>query len=104
MQLSWPFRAQFALLSRRTGRHTFSARYDRFQVDSNDAAQGGGWQKGHAWSAAYLFTASAHWRLALEWLRVISSSYNRAELGGPPLATDTQLQVSIRYALGSASR
>ncbi len=104
MQLSWPFRAQFALLSRRIGRHTFSARYDRFQVDSNNVEQGGGWQSGHAWSAAYLFTASAHWRFALEWVRVVSNSYNRAELGGPPLATETQLQLGMRYALGSAIR
>ena len=104
MQLSWPFRAEYALLSRRLGQHTFSARYDRFQVDSSNLEEGGGWQDGHAWTAAYTFNASVHWRFTLEWLRVVSSSYNRQELGGPLLATETQLQLAIRYALGSAIR
>jgi hypothetical protein len=104
MQLSWPFRAEYALLSRRLGRHTLSARYDRFQVDSSNLEEGGGWQDGHAWTAAYTFNASAHWRFTLEWLRVVSSSYNRQDLGGPLLATETQLQLAIRYALGSAIR
>jgi hypothetical protein len=104
LQLSWPFRAEYALLSRRLGRHTLSARYDRFQVDSNNLELAGGWQDGHAWTAAYTFNASAHWRVTLEWLRVVSSSYNRQDLGGPLLATETQLQLAIRYALGSAIR
>ncbi len=104
MQLSWPFRAEYALLSRRLGRHTFSARYDRFQVDSSNLEEGGGQQDGHAWTAAYTFNASAHWRFTLEWLRVVSSSYNRQDLGGPLLATQTQLQLAIRYALGSTIR
>lgn len=104
MQLSWPFRAEYALLSRRLGRHTLSARYDRFQVDSSNLEEGGGWQDGHAWTAAYTFNASAHWRFTLEWLRVVSSSYNRQDLGGPLLATETQLQLAIRYALGSTIR
>ncbi len=103
MQLEWPFRAQFALLSRRFGRQTLSARYDRFEVDSN-IPDGDGSQIGHAFTAAWMFDADAHWRLALEWLRVRSSSYNRAELGGPPLATETQLQLAVRYAFGSAVR
>jgi hypothetical protein len=99
--LAWPFRAQFALLSKRFGRQTLSARYDRFEVDSN---VGDGSQNGHAWTAAWLFDADAHWRLALEWLRVRSSSYDRADRGGPPLATETQLQLAVRYAFGSAAR
>jgi phosphate-selective porin len=101
VQLVWPFRAQFALLSKRFGRQTLSARYDRFEVDSN---VGDGSQIGHAWTAAWLFDADAHWRLALEWLRVQSSSYDRADLGGPPLATETQLQLAVRYAFGSGVR
>lgn len=104
MQLSWPFRAEYALLSRRLGRHTLSARYDRFQVNSSNLEEGGGGQDGHAWTAAYTFNASAHWRFTLEWLRVVSSSYNRQDLGGPLLATETQLQLAIRYAFGSAIR
>src|SRR5207253_1918899 len=74
IQLQWPFRAQFALLSKRFGRQTLSARYDRFEVDSN-IADGDGSQIGHAWTAAWMFETRAHWRLGLEWLRVQSSSY-----------------------------
>lgn len=98
---SWPFRAEFALLSKRFGRHTLSARYDRFTVDSV-GAYGWGAQDGHAWTAAYLFDVTAHWRLALEWLQVVTSSSSRENFGGPPLLTETQLQLSIRYALGSS--
>ena len=103
LDLAWPFRAQFALLSKRFGRQTLSARYDRFEVDSN-LPDGDGRQTGHAWTAAWMFDADAHWRLALEWLQVRSYSYLRSEFGGPPLATETQLQLAVRYAFGSGVR
>ena len=103
LDLAWPFRAQFALLSKRFGRQTLSARYDRFEVDSN-VPDGDGRQTGHAWTAAWMFDADAHWRLALEWLQVRSYSYLRTEFGGPPLATETQLQLAVRYAFGSGVR
>ena len=99
--LVWPFKAQYALLSKRLGRHTFSARYDRFEVDNNF---GDGDAYGHAWTAAWVFTADEHWRFALEWLRVTSSDYNRNDAFAlPALATETQLELAVRYALGSAS-
>jgi hypothetical protein len=101
--LDWPFRAQFALLSKRFGRSTLSARYDRFAVQTNAPGVYGA-QDGHAWTAAYLFDLDAHWRLALECVRVVSSSVNREEQGGPPLATETQWQLAVRYAIGPAIR
>ncbi|MBV8404995.1 MAG: hypothetical protein JO203_12450, partial [Gammaproteobacteria bacterium] len=55
--LNWPFRAEFALLSKRFGRSTVSARYDRFTVETN-APEGYGTQDGHAWTAAYIFDAN----------------------------------------------
>lgn len=101
---SWPFRAEYALLSKRFGRSTLSARYDRFVVDSI-GADGYGAQSGHAWTAAYVFNTDAHWRFTLEWLQVVSSSFSREDFfGGPPLLTETQMQLAIRYALGSAIR
>jgi len=103
MQLQWPFRAQFALLSKRFGRQTLSARYDRFEVETN-VPDGDGWQIGHAFTAAWLFDADAHWRLAFEWLRVRSYSYYRTEFAGPAFATETQLQLGVRYAFGSGVR
>jgi hypothetical protein len=100
---SWPFRAQYALVSERFGRNTLSVRYDRFEVDSI-GADGYGAQSGHAWTTAYAYQAGAHWRFTLEWLQVVSSSFTRADLGGPPLLTETQLQLAIRYAIGSSIR
>jgi len=106
--IPWPFEAEFALLSKRIGRHTLSARYDQFRVDSNSPPpdfEAYGWQRGHAFTAAWLFDADAHWRVALEWLRVGSHSYNRPDQNaGPPFATETQLQLAVRYALGSGVR
>jgi hypothetical protein len=62
-------------------------------------------QSGHALTAAYLFDLSGHWRLSLEWLQVTSNSYNRADLyGAAPWATQTQVQLAVRYALGSQIR
>ena len=101
--LNWPFRSEFALLAKRLGRHTLSARYDRFAVETSTPT-GYGSQDGHAWTVAWLFDADAHWRFALEWLQVVSSSSNRQDFGGPLLATETQLQLSARYSLGSAIR
>jgi hypothetical protein len=93
--LKWPFRAHFALLSKRLGSHLLSVRYDGFAVESE------GLQKGHAWTAAYVYQSGPRWRYTLEWLHVLSNSYNRAEyLGSAPLATQTQLQLAIRCAVG----
>jgi hypothetical protein len=100
--LEWPFDASYLLLSKRIGRrHMLSARYDRFQVESRNA-EADGEQSGHAWTAAYGFDPGRGWTVTLEWLRVRSSSYSWSEyLGRPGAVTDTQAQLSIRYALGS---
>jgi hypothetical protein len=103
----WPFRASYVLLSKRFGSHTLSARYDRFEVDghTNDEGDDDGWQLGHAFTLAYIFQPSSHWRYTLEWLHVVSTSYNRAEFtDGPPMASQTQVQLAIRYALGPLAR
>ncbi len=101
--IEWPFNSVYALLSRHLGRHTFSARYDRFNVDER-GSEGDGTQSGHAWTAAYAYDASARWRIALEWLQVQSDSYNRQDLLGSPWSTQTQCQLAVRYTLGSTLR
>ncbi|HKS95710.1 MAG TPA: hypothetical protein VJV74_06190, partial [Terriglobia bacterium] len=100
--LEWPFNARYVLLSKRiSSRHALSIRYDRFAVDSRNA-EADGQQSGHAWTAAYMFDPGKDWRLTLEWLRVTSSSYSWSEdLDLPGPVTDNQVQLSIRYALGS---
>ena len=102
--LGWPFKARFALISRQIRNHRISVRYDSFAVDS-ESTEGGGAQRGHAWTAAYVFEPDTHWRVTLEWLRVTSDSANRAlDLGVSPVATETQLQLSVRFALGTFAR
>lgn len=100
--LAWPFNARYVLLSRRIARrHALSVRYDRFEVESRNA-EPDGQQSGHAWTAAYVLDPGKGWTVTLEWLRVTSSSYSWSEYpgrAGP--RTDTQAQLSIRYALGS---
>lgn len=98
---SWPFHARFGLISRHWGRHTLSARYDKFGVDSGGAYTIGT-EDGHAWTFAYVFNQGPRWRLALEWLHVTSEVASRALLlNEPTFARENQLQVSIRYTIGS---
>jgi hypothetical protein len=102
--LDWPFKARFALLSKQLGEHRLSVRFDSFAVNAESTILGGS-QSGHAWTAAYFFEPGVHWRLALEWLQVSSNSINRVlELGQPAFAKETQVQFSVRYALGSLAR
>ena len=102
--MDWPFKAEYALVAKQLGKHMLSLRYDNFEVDTSVVA-GDGYQNGHAWTAAYSFTPDAHWRFTLEWLRVESNSYLRNDAFGlPAVATETQLQLAVRYALGSAVR
>ncbi len=104
VELGWPFRARFALVSRQLGRHRLSIRYDSFAVDS-EVPDGGGAQRGYAWTAAYVFETDVHWRFTLEWLRVKSDTANRAlDLGEPRVVAETQVQLGVRYALGSLLR
>jgi opacity protein-like surface antigen len=100
----WPFRARFVLLSRQMHDHRLSIRYDSFAVDS-ESDEGAGAQRGHAWTAGYVFEPNARWKFTLEWLRVTSDTANRALLlGAPRVATETQVQLAVRFALGSLAR
>jgi hypothetical protein len=103
--LAWPFNARYVLLSRRFGSHNMlSVRYDRFEVESRNT-EFDGQKSGHAWTAAYVFDSGKGWTATLEYLRVTSSSYVESDdLDSPGPLTDTQLQLAIRYALGSAGR
>jgi hypothetical protein len=108
VDIRWPFRASFALLSKRIGSHTLSVRYDRFEVGNDgeyDSSPEQSWQKGHALTAAYIFQSGPRWRYTLEWLHVVSNSYNNEEYGGGvPTARQTQVQLAVRYALDTSAR
>ncbi len=106
-RLGYPFDAKFLLISKRSGRHTVSVRYDRFEVLTNfTTATGDDYaQYGHAWTVAYLFEPNAHWRFALEWLEVSTESALREELlPGEELSREHKIEASFRYALGSEVR
>jgi hypothetical protein len=99
--LEWDFVTRYGLVSKRTGSHTLSARYDDFQVSSGRASVYGD-QRGHALTLAYRFEPGAHWRFTLEGIRARSFQGNRVLFeGGPPFATETTVQLAIRYALSS---
>jgi hypothetical protein len=96
----WPFHAAYILLARRIGPQMLSLRYDTFRVDADRQAESR--QAGHAFTAACMLDLSAAWRLSLEWLLIDTDSYNRAEVEGlSSSATRSQVQLSVRYAIGS---
>ncbi|HEX5208754.1 MAG TPA: hypothetical protein VFW10_13320 [Steroidobacteraceae bacterium] len=101
--LDWPFDARYLLLSKRVGsRQRLSVRYDRFRVESRNVEPDGE-QSGHGWTVAYMFNPGKSWSLTLEGLRVTSNSYIWGEeQSHPGPVTDTQVQLAVRYALGSA--
>jgi hypothetical protein len=100
-EYAWYFRARFLLLAKRFGKHTLSARYDTFSVESDPIGPIGN-QSGHAATVAYRYEPDAHWRVTLEGVRVRSAQSNRAVLlAETPLATESMLQLSVRYAIGS---
>jgi hypothetical protein len=106
-RFGWGFRSKFLLVSKRTGRHTFSVRYDTFDVGSDQATADDGTQYGHAWTVAYIFEPSPRWKFTLEWLSVSSDSSNREDYGGGDgggdgLLHEHKLEAAFRYAIGSA--
>jgi hypothetical protein len=97
---TWNFDSQSALLARRFGAHLVSARYDRFAVEFEGDPQAPGSESGHAWALAYSLERGDRWRFALEWLRVCSDVPARAAyLAEPALATESKIELSVRYSL-----
>ena len=101
IERQWDFVTRYALVSRRMGRHMLSARYDDFRVVARAAATNGN-QAGHAVTLAYRFEPDAHWRLTLEWVRARDGQSRRPQSTGlAPFATESLLQLAVRFALGT---
>ena len=99
--LGWDFVTRYALVSKRSGGSTFSARYDDFKVYAEQAFPIGN-QGGHALTLAYRFEPNPRWRLTLEWVRARGFQENRAiDAGEAPFATQSNVQVAIRYAVSN---
>jgi hypothetical protein len=95
----WDFVTRYVLLSKRSGVHTFSARYDDFEVQAAQAYPMGN-QRGHAVTLAYRLQPNPHWRLTLEWVRARGFQANRVLVTDEtPFATASDVQLAIRYAL-----
>jgi hypothetical protein len=91
--LEWEFESRSAMVAKARGPHMLSARYDDFEVAPDS-------ESGHAWTVAYSYDTQKNWRFMLEWLRVRSDVKSRPELlGEPALATETKVELSVRYAL-----
>ena len=99
--LQWDFNSRSVLLAKSFGHHMLSARYDSFEIDMGDGSTPGN-EDGHAWTAAYSFEPGNNWRFMLEWLRVRSDVKARPVLGEPALATETKVELSVRYAISGA--
>jgi hypothetical protein len=92
------YRASYALLTARAGRHRLSARYDRFEVEDRDAnrVEDDNTDDGKAWTAAYQVETGEHHRLALEWMRITSDHPQRRQIGLPVHAQEDVIQASFR--------
>lgn len=96
--LQWDFNSRSAMVARSFGHHMLTARYDTFDVEMNRWRSGN--EDGHAWTAAYSFEPGNNWRFMLEWLRVRSDVKARpVQLGESALATETKVELSVRYAI-----
>lgn len=103
-ELEWTFDTTYALLSKRHGPHTFSVRYDDFNVESNLPLRESE-QHGHAWTAAYVFEHGPHWRCTLEWIRLESTLYSRPiYFGTAPFESESKIELAVRYAISSRDR
>ncbi len=99
--LGWNYVTRYILLSKRSGDHTVSARYDDFKVNPEQVFALGN-QAGHAVTLAYRFEPNSHWRFTLEAVRVRGFQTNRAVYAGEaPFATESDVQLAIRYALSN---
>ena len=99
--LRWDFVTRYVLISKRSARNTLSARYDDFSVSARQAYPLGD-QRGHALTLAYRFEANEHWRFTLEGVRARGFQANRAIYAGEaPFATESNVQLAIRYAVSN---
>ncbi len=97
--LEWEYHSQSVMLARRRGPHMLALRHDQFAVEFGDDDHAPGSEDGDAWTLAYSWDRGGPWRFALEWLRVKSDVPARAMLAQTPLATETKIEFSARYAI-----
>ena len=105
MLFKWKYRSAFALLSKELGDHRVSVRVENFHVWETANAFGPGLatDDGTAWTIAYSYAPASPWRFAAELTRVRSDNPGRFDLlGSAPIATESKLELSIRYTFNGA--
>ena len=99
--LGWNFMTRYLLVSKRSGEHTFSARYDDFKVSGEQSFAMGN-EAGHALTLAYRLEPTSHWRFTLEWVRARGFQANRAIFAAEmPFASQSTVQLAVRYAVSN---
>ena len=94
------FWAYYSLLSRQFGPHRLSFRADVFAVGEQDGLPyDDNWERGHAFTGAYVVRPFDKQRLTLEVLHVVSDRRERTFFGDPRRIKETQLQISYRFFL-----
>ena len=98
--LEWDYTSNSAMLVKSFGPHRLAVRYDDFEVDFDEDEQAPGNERGHALDITYAFERGETWRFMLEWIRVKSDVAARPVLlGEPALATESKVELSIRYMI-----
>jgi len=102
----WAFESEFLLISKAFGQHRLSARADWFEVDRAPTpwSPAGGGETGDVWTFGYSFERDDQWTFALEALQIASNVSDRAFIGEPTRATESQLQLSVRYRMPDLRR
>jgi hypothetical protein len=96
----WKYDSTFVLLSKAFGRHRVSARADWFDVNQVESP----WfsfsrESGDALAIGYGYEHNQHWNFAVEWMEIDSDMSDRTDIGEPVNATESQLQLQLRYSL-----
>jgi len=96
----WKFDASFAMLSWQHGSQRLTARYDDFDMRQDifrraicDS------DRGHALTAAWLYSINPQLTLIGEWLQVSSALARRSAVAEPLQAVERQLQLGLRLEL-----
>jgi hypothetical protein len=92
------YRSGFGLISKDWGQHRVSLRGDTFTVEDRDITVGDdNDESGGAITAAYVFRPAPNQRITFEVMYVSSERPERAFLGIPVRAKETQTQISYRF-------
>jgi len=96
------YQSYYLLLTRATGRHRLTARYDNFAVSQNDRIpEDNNPENGHAWTLSYRFDYSRYLEMAAEWMSIKTHRCAYAYYGLSPDVTETQFQLTARVKFGS---